>query len=83
MGCILDRTGERLGTSERAVIRMRQQLIRAARGLAKGHEPPATDGSLDFRRIYGAERILAEGEDWRALGTDKDPIFLSQSHQLP
>jgi nitrite reductase/ring-hydroxylating ferredoxin subunit len=75
MGSILDRTREHLGTSDRAVIRMRQQLVRAARDLANGIEPPATDGALGFRRIYGAERILAAGEDWRQLGTDADPIF--------
>jgi hypothetical protein len=75
MGSILDRTREHLGTSDRAVIRMRQQLLSAARDLAAGIEPPASDGALDFRRIYGAERILAAGEDWRDLGTEKDPIF--------
>ena len=75
MGSILDRTREHLGTSDRAVIRMRQRLILAARDLANGIEPPATDGALDFRRIYGAERILARGEDWRMLGTGRDPIF--------
>ncbi len=75
MGSILDRTREHLGTSDRAVIRMRQQLVKAARDLANGLEPPATDGTLDFRSIYGAERILASGEDWRFLGTDADPIF--------
>jgi phthalate 4,5-dioxygenase oxygenase subunit len=49
MGSILDRTREHLGTSDRAVIRMRQQLVRAARDLANGIEPPATDGAFDFR----------------------------------
>ena len=28
----------------------------------------------DFRAIRGAEKILADGEDWRVLGTDEDPI---------
>jgi phthalate 4,5-dioxygenase len=28
----------------------------------------------DFRAIRGAEKILAEGEDWRPLGTDDDPV---------
>jgi hypothetical protein len=75
MGSILDRTREHLGTSDRAVIRMRQRLLQAAHDVANGLQPPATDGALDFRRIYGAERILAQGEDWRMLGTDADPIF--------
>ena len=56
-------------------IRMRQQLVKAARDLDQGIEPPAVDGSLDFQRIYGAERILAAGEDWRASARLEDPIF--------
>ena len=74
MGALLDRTREHLGTSDRAVIRMRQMLVRAARDLAQGVEPPAL-GEGDYVRIYGAERILAPSQDWRVLGTEKDPIF--------
>jgi nitrite reductase/ring-hydroxylating ferredoxin subunit len=75
MGAVLDRTHEHLGTTDRAVIRMRRQLLDAARGIGRGIEPPAVDGALDYTRIYGAERILAPGQDWRDLGTDRDPIL--------
>ncbi len=34
---------------------------------------PALGGSGDFRAIRGAEKVLADGEDWRVLGTDDDP----------
>jgi hypothetical protein len=74
MGAVLDRTREHLGTTDRAVIRMRQMLVRAARDLAEGIEPPALE-ARDYVRIYGAERILGPGQDWRDLGTDRDPIF--------
>jgi phthalate 4,5-dioxygenase len=42
----------------------------------RGEEAPALAGAGagDFRAIRGAEKILAEGEDWRALGTDADPV---------
>ena len=73
MGSVMNRAREHLGTTDRAVILMRQQLLRAARALEQGIEPPALEG--DFARIFGAERILAPGQDWRDLGTDKDPIF--------
>ena len=53
---------------------MHRQLLRAAKGLAQGEQPPALGGSGDFRSIRGAEKILAEGEDWRLLGTNEDPI---------
>ena len=48
-------------------------LLRAAKGLARGEEPPVLAGAGDFRAIRGAEKILADGEDWRVLGTDEDP----------
>ena len=72
-GPIYDRTREHLGSTDVAVIRMHRMLIRAAKALGNGEQPPALGGSGDFRSIRGAEKILAEGEDWRALGTNDDP----------
>jgi nitrite reductase/ring-hydroxylating ferredoxin subunit len=72
-GPIYDRTREHLGSTDVAVIRMHRMLIRVAKALAEGKEPPALGGSGDFRAIRGAEKILAEGEDWRTLGTNDDP----------
>jgi phthalate 4,5-dioxygenase len=71
---IPDRTREHLGSTGVAVIRMHRQLLRAAKGLAEGAQPPALGGSGDFRSIRAAEKVLAEGEDWRVLGTSDDPI---------
>ncbi len=74
MGDIYDRTHEHLGTTDMAVIRMRRMLIKAARDLANGAEPPAIDGSMPFAKIRSAERIMDHGEDWRDLGTERDPL---------
>ncbi|HXZ64224.1 MAG TPA: hypothetical protein VEH05_05780, partial [Streptosporangiaceae bacterium] len=74
MGPVYDRTQEKLGTTDLAITRMRHILIRAARGLADGKQPPAVGGHLHYRSIRGAEKILEPGEDWRVLGTDDDPI---------
>jgi phthalate 4,5-dioxygenase len=72
MGPIYDRSQEQLGSTDRAITRMRHILLSAARGLAEGKEPPAVTG--DFRSIHGAEKILEPGEDWRLLGTEDDPV---------
>ena len=50
-------------------------MLRAAKSLAgdPAAELPALGGAGDFRAIRGAEKILADGEDWRVLGTDADP----------
>lgn len=71
MGPIYDRSQEQLGSTDRAITRMRHILLSAARGLAEGQEPPALTG--DFSDIRGAEKILEPGEDWRVLGTGEDP----------
>ena len=74
MGPIYDRTQEQLGSTDKAISRMRHLLISAAKGLAEGKEPPAVSAGLDFRSIRGAEKILEPGEDWRVLGTSDDPV---------
>ncbi|HKN97394.1 MAG TPA: Rieske 2Fe-2S domain-containing protein [Pseudonocardiaceae bacterium] len=76
MGPIYDRSQEHLGTTDKAVIRMRQILLKAAKGLENGAEPPALadNPEHDFRSIRSAEKILEPGEDWRLLGTDQDPV---------
>jgi phthalate 4,5-dioxygenase len=76
-GPIYDRTAEHLGSTDIALIRMHRLLLRAAKALAD--DPAASlpalggPGAGDFRAIRGAEKILADGEDWRLLGTDADP----------
>jgi hypothetical protein len=73
-GPIYDRTREHLGSTDVAVIRMHRLLLRSARALMNGEEPPALPGAGDFLAIRGAEKVLADGEDWRVLGTDDDPV---------
>ncbi|HWO73836.1 MAG TPA: Rieske 2Fe-2S domain-containing protein [Dehalococcoidia bacterium] len=74
-GPIWDRSQEHLGTTDKSIIKMRQILLKAAKDLAKGIEPPAVDPDLPYREIRGAEKILEPGEDWRTLGTEKDPLY--------
>ena len=80
MGAIFDRSHEHLGTSDAAIIRFRRNLIKAAEALERGIEPPGTDPSYPYHKVRAAERIIAPGDDWRVLGTDKDP--LEQSEQV-
>jgi hypothetical protein len=49
-------------------------LLKAAKYLADGIEPPAIDPSLPYTEIRGAEKVLEPGEDWRILGTRQDPL---------
>jgi len=77
-GAIWDRSQEHLGTTDRSIIKMRAILLKAAKDLEKGIEPPARDPNLPYRSIRSAEKILAPGEDWRVLGTDEDPTVIEK-----
>jgi len=48
MGPIFDRRSEHLGTTDQAIIFFRRQLIRMARDIEKGIEPPI----LAIRRFF-------------------------------
>ncbi|HLF76122.1 MAG TPA: Rieske 2Fe-2S domain-containing protein, partial [Dehalococcoidia bacterium] len=72
MGEIYNRTREHLGTSDRAIIRMRSMLIKAAKDLANGIEPQGLEGP--FHTIRSAERNIRVEDDWSTLGTEKDPV---------
>jgi phenylpropionate dioxygenase-like ring-hydroxylating dioxygenase large terminal subunit len=74
-GKIWDRSQEHLGTTDKSIITMRKILLKAAKDLANGIEPPAIDPSLPYTEIRGAEKILEPGEDWRRLGTPDDPLW--------
>jgi phthalate 4,5-dioxygenase len=74
MGPVYDRTQEQLGSTDKAISRMRHILLTAAKDLAEGKEPPAVAAGLDYASIRGAEKILEPGEDWRLLGTNADPV---------
>jgi phthalate 4,5-dioxygenase len=78
MGSIFNREQERLGTTDTAIIHMRQQLIRAARSLEDGVEPPGVDPTYPYHLIRSAEKILAPGESWRSLGTPADETYLRE-----
>jgi hypothetical protein len=75
MGTIYERGAEHLGTSDKAIIRMRRMLIEAAKNLAQGIEPLAVDPARDYNDFRSAEKILERGEDWRRLGTHEDPVM--------
>jgi len=61
MGPIYDRTNERLGTSDTAIILMRRYMMRLARQVAQGIDPPMAASPERFRTIPMA-RTTPEGD---------------------
>ncbi len=78
MGGIYDRSAEHLGTTDLAIIHMRQQLIKAARDLEKGIDPPGLDPNFSYASIRSAEKTLAEGEEWTKLATAADETYVKE-----
>ena len=64
MGPIVDRTREHLGTTDRAVVVMRNVMLDAMTTVEEGGDPPGADDS--YYDIFATERIIAGDADWRA-----------------
>jgi phenylpropionate dioxygenase-like ring-hydroxylating dioxygenase large terminal subunit len=62
-GDIVDRTRERLGTSDTAIIQVRKRLMTAARALRDQGTPPPAGDPRAFR-VRSASIVLKPGENW-------------------
>jgi hypothetical protein len=65
MGPIVDRSQEHLGTTDRAIIVLRQVLMEALDTLERGGTPHAVDPAT-YRNVRSFDRTIANGADWRA-----------------
>ncbi|MFN0072799.1 MAG: Rieske 2Fe-2S domain-containing protein [Chloroflexota bacterium] len=63
MGKIFDRTNEQLYPADAAIIRLRQQLITAARNLQNGIEPPGLSNNIPWGKIRSEEIIIGPNDD--------------------
>ncbi len=73
MGSIADRTSERLGASDIAVVRWRRLMIDAARAHSAGGSPLGlAEPRVAQSRIAAFEGIVPKTVDWRTLGTSAE-----------
>ncbi|OLN22244.1 (2Fe-2S)-binding protein [Domibacillus antri] len=86
-GLIADRTQERLGSSDAAIIAARRMMLKAAQDLEEGKTPPAL--SPETHRVRSASVVLPEGvpfqigaKDVLAL-TEEDYIRDAESNKEP
>jgi hypothetical protein len=64
MGIVTDRTREHLGTTDRAVITLRQTLLDAVNAAETGGTLPALDPTT-YRSIRAVDRIVPKDRSWR------------------
>ena len=72
MGAIADRSLEKLGTTDRAIIAARKLLLQATATVADGGDPP---GSRDeYYGIRAIDRVMAIDEPWQSLKPEMYPV---------
>jgi hypothetical protein len=62
MGAIPDRSLERLGTTDRAIITSRQMLLQAVKTVAAGGDPPGV--APTYYKLRALEHVLPPGANW-------------------
>ena len=65
MGTVVDRTKEHLGTTDRAIIALRQTLLESLAIVESGGTPRAIDPA-SYRNVRSIDRVIENGADWRA-----------------
>ena len=77
MGAIADRSRERLGASDLAIVEFRKQMVDAVRRFAAG-EPAIGTGAqrVPQAKLASFEGIVAKTTDWRDLGVSPEEAAL-------
>ncbi len=66
MGPIADRTHERLGASDLAIVEFRKQMLQAVQAFAKGEPAIGTGETRIPKQICAYQAIVPKATDWRA-----------------
>ena len=64
MGAICDRSKENLGSSDKAIIAMRNLLLEATHAVEKGERPRGSDPRT-YRTVRPFDELVPPGKDWR------------------
>ena len=71
MGPITDRTRERLGASDLAVVEFRRLMVESALQMRQGGPAIGTGADhIPHRQIKSYEGVVSKGTDWRVCGSD-------------
>ena len=78
MGCICDRTRERLGTTDVAVIAARRGLIDMARNLAEKGIEPYSATHAEAYRLRALDVVTPDGDLGPVLERYRDEVLVAQ-----
>ncbi len=75
MGAMADRSRERLGASDVAIVEFRRIMVEAARAVAAGGSAIGTkDRRIAFAKLRSYEGIVPKTTDWKTLGVDQEEL---------
>ena len=74
MGPIADRTRDRLGASDLAIVEFRRQMVEAARAFRDGKPAIGTGRRAFPHGVRSYQRIVPKTTDWRTLGVGDDAV---------
>ena len=74
MGRIADRTQERLGASDLAVVEFRRQMVDAVRRFMNGEPPIGARRRVPHVKLRSFEGIVAKTTDWRTLKVSEEEL---------
>ncbi len=75
MGAIADRSRERLGASDLAIVEFRRIMVEAVRAFSAGASAIGTkDRTIAFAKLRSFEGIVPKSTDWKTLGVDAEEL---------
>jgi len=75
MGPIADRTQERLGASDVAIVQFRRMMLEAVGRFENGHEPPGlAEPHIPHAKLRSFEGIVPKTVNWRTLGASEEEL---------
>ncbi|MEN9707999.1 MAG: hypothetical protein RIQ68_407 [Pseudomonadota bacterium] len=82
MGPIADRTYDRLGASDLAIVEFRKQMVEAAKAFAAGAPAIGTvEPRIPHNKLMSFEGVVPKTTDWRVMGvTPEEMAHESKSH---
>lgn len=87
MGAIADRTKDRLGASDLAIVEFRRQMIDAARAFARGEPAIGTGAAAIPASVCSFQAIVPKSTDWRQFAVrhvwDDAQAVLEPSYSVP
>lgn len=77
MGPIADRTKDRLGASDLAVVEFRKQMVEAVRAVAQGAPAIGTGAQAVPAEVCSFQSVIPKTTDWRAFAAA--PVWLGEA----